>query len=678
MSASISPSPRPAAASAPQALDGARIRLIFKPRDKALPEHIADRFAQMRDNFAFFVEEHTSTRSLARFERFYREITDLLRADPDNVVARQYWAEVSPEAGWPAVALPPVPKGVPLWAARQVQDLKLVRQFIDWWIDQRQVAFGDFGGGISDDDDLTEQWPPLALMGDEPDKIKRSLDLLTDAVDRNGMITNGLGTILTDQLHSYEEGINARSEDAYLADGDPKVIERLMDTARGYASITGPVGAGHTHMLSSLFSGTEVVREGPWAWSKPYSYLILHPGILLAEYNGNPAMKTLVLALADGYLAHGKKNDKGETVFPEDINSLTDEDRGTLTPGSNGLAGIVQLLWTAYSWTHDAKYLAPIESVVGKGDHGALSLLNANAVELLNKHGSWGRDLAKAADAGKGGEARDSGARPADFDRFIAWQMTGDKRYLEDLYTSEITTDLNRMYMVTEGEAVVRPRRVVQRPVAALASRRHGAAPQPDLSRPSGELAFRRCADDGGERRHPGRRRVADAFRVVGYNLTNQPIRATMTGQNTSRRKMVDGARQAATLCRDLDVQITFPPHRAIAMEFKLVQESAPVAARPDIGIGPADVHAGTGSIDVVVHSLGAAATPAGTLTPYNAGSKPVATAPVPALDAPLDLKPRTATVRLAVPAKTRRWPMPASASRWPGTRPKSPCATMP
>ena len=50
--------------------------------------------------------------------------------------------------------------------------------------------------------------------------IKRSLDRLTDAVDRNGMITNGLGTILTDQLHSYEEGINARGEDAYLADGN--------------------------------------------------------------------------------------------------------------------------------------------------------------------------------------------------------------------------------------------------------------------------------------------------------------------------------------------------------------------------------------------------------------------------------------------------------------------------
>ncbi len=649
-------------------LDGTRIRLVFKPREKALPEHIADRFAQMRDNFAFFVEEHTSTRSLARFERFTREITDLLRADPGNVVARQYWAEVSPEAGWPAVTLPPVPQGVPLWAARQVQDLKLVRLFVDWWIDHRQVAFGDFGGGISDDDDLTEQWPPLALMGDEPDKIKRSLDALTDAVDRNGMITNGLGTILTDQLHSYEEGINARAEDAMLADGDPKMIERLMDTARGYASITGPAGAGHTHVLSSLFSGTHVVREGPWAWSKPYSYLILHPGIALAEYNGNAKMKALVLALADGYLAHARKTDKGETVFPEDINSLSDEDRGTLTPGSNGLAGIVQLMWTAYSWTSDAKYLAPIESVVGKGDHGALSLLNANALERLNKQASWGRDLAKAADAGKGGEARDSGARPADFDRFIAWQMTGDKHYLEDLYTSEITTDLNRMYMVTEGELwsdrVELFSDLLQRSrLGGMALRRNQIYP--------GHLVRWRFAGAPTAAENVAIL-ISDAspthFKVIACNLTNAPIAATMTGANIAAGQWTmttgiddnnddkpDGATQTRSLAfeRDASVHLDFAPHRTVVIEFTLAKPAPPVSARLDIAIGPDDIHAGTGTLDVTVHSLGAVATPAGRLSLQDAAGRPVATVPIPALEAPADLNPRTVTLHLAIPAKT-------------------------
>jgi hypothetical protein len=56
-----------------------------------------------------------------------------------------------------------------------LEDLKLARQFVNWWIDNRQVPYGDFGGGISDDTDLTQQWPGLALMGVDPDKINASL-----------------------------------------------------------------------------------------------------------------------------------------------------------------------------------------------------------------------------------------------------------------------------------------------------------------------------------------------------------------------------------------------------------------------------------------------------------------------------------------------------------------------
>ena len=84
---------------------------------------------------------------------------------------------------------------MPLWAFRQLEDLKLVRHFVDWWIDNRQVAYGDFGGGISDDTDLLEQWPGLALMGVEPDSIRASHTRLADAAYKNGMFTDGLSTI---------------------------------------------------------------------------------------------------------------------------------------------------------------------------------------------------------------------------------------------------------------------------------------------------------------------------------------------------------------------------------------------------------------------------------------------------------------------------------------------------
>jgi len=96
-----------------------------------------------------------------------------------------------------------------------------------------------------------------------------------------------------DQLH-FMRRHHARSEDAYLADADPKASAADADRARLFQH-RGPSSQkkgrrGHTHMLSSLFSGSHVVREGPGLVQALF-LPDLHPGILLAGYNGNPTMK---------------------------------------------------------------------------------------------------------------------------------------------------------------------------------------------------------------------------------------------------------------------------------------------------------------------------------------------------------------------------------------------------
>ena len=42
-------------------LEGASVRLIFKPYQEAVPEHVADRLAQVRDNFSNMTEEHVNS-----------------------------------------------------------------------------------------------------------------------------------------------------------------------------------------------------------------------------------------------------------------------------------------------------------------------------------------------------------------------------------------------------------------------------------------------------------------------------------------------------------------------------------------------------------------------------------------------------------------------------------------
>ena len=48
----------------PASLNGARIRLIFKPRAEAVKEHELDRFTQARDSYAMLIEEHTNNPKL--------------------------------------------------------------------------------------------------------------------------------------------------------------------------------------------------------------------------------------------------------------------------------------------------------------------------------------------------------------------------------------------------------------------------------------------------------------------------------------------------------------------------------------------------------------------------------------------------------------------------------------
>jgi hypothetical protein len=69
------------------------------------------------------------------------------------------------------------------------------------------------------------------------------------------------------------------------------------------------------------------------------------------------------------------------------------------------------------------------------------------------------------------------------------------------------------------------------------------------------------------------------------------------------------------------------------------------------LGIGVDDVKVEGGKMTVTVHSLGSVDVPASKVVVRTKAGKTLATAAVPALEAPLDLVPKTAQVKLALPA---------------------------
>ncbi|MFB3854846.1 MAG: LamG-like jellyroll fold domain-containing protein [Vicinamibacterales bacterium] len=625
----------------PAALEGAALRLVFKPRREAIAEHVLDRFTQVRDNYAHIVEERPNTRRLNLYTRFETDITDLLRVDPDNRRGLEYWSDYNREVPRPPVRLAEPPPGVPLWAFRQVEHLGHVRRFVNWYIDNRQIENGEFGGGLSDDGDLTNWWPGTALMGATPAKVLESLRREMEAYYDQGMFTNGLSTIQADELHSYEEGIQVLGQSLLLDYGNPKHLERAMETAAAIERLTGINPAGHRHFRSSYFSGTQISEEGVWAWSKPSSYLILHPALALVEFNGAPRVRKWLLELADGVLAHRTREASGTYTVRPTVEFATDRD----LPAGGQAERAWPLLWAAWRWTGDEKYLQPFRDA----GPGSLAGINADALDQLGLREQWGTEIVSLAGRQPGNAAL----------QHFAWQVSGDTRLLADLYAEQATAALRREFINTEGslwiDRVSVPHTELQR------ARLGGVALVRNATYPGHTVSWE-FEDPGDCERVAILVPVATPrhVRITAYNLRDSAVRAVMTAWDVEPGTWsvtsgapgeTDGGPKAPArtvqLERTTEMPVLFAPRSATTIELVLKEPGIPYWKRPDLGISEDDVESDGKTMTVTVHGVGALAAPASQLVLRDGAGRTLAAANIPPLGAPIDLVPRTARVQL-------------------------------
>jgi hypothetical protein len=632
------------------ALEGAELRLIFKAYKDATAEHIADRLTQVRDVYANMTEESVNSRRLNLYNRFDADISDLLRVDPQNDLGRKYWHEKNLEQTKPPFTLPQAPAGVPQWAFLQVTDLGYLKRLINWYIDNRQIPNGEFGGGLSDDSDFTEWWPGLAMMGSTPEKIKASLWKEMDAMYAQHMFTNGLATIQADELHSYEDGINVLGESMLLDFGSPKQIERAMVTAKRLEWLTGINAAGHRHVRSNYFSGAKMAEGGVWGWGKEASYTVFHPALSLVLFNGAPETRKMILELADGFLAHYKPGPDGKLSLHTEVNFKSDEDKETgMRPWF--------ILWAAYRWTGNSKYVkpfvdAPVES---------LALINNDALDMLDLRKTATKPLIAAAKRQN---------RVGETTWQLAWHATGDTSYLNKVYTSQIETAHNREFINTEGSLWID--RIYFNNGELQRSRLGGVAlmrnyPYPgnvvswDFEKPANDQSVAILVPEA----------TPDHVRIVAYNLDSVPVKANMTGWEidpgmwTMTQGTVQGAGDAMPAAdaalqdavtatqpfeRSKQINVTFAPHTTTVIELKLKTKGVPYWSRPDLGIDPEDVKVDGPKMTVTVHSVGAVDAPASKVVVRGRDGKTIATGRAPALRAPVDLTPKTVQVSIAIP----------------------------
>ncbi|HEY4330155.1 MAG TPA: LamG-like jellyroll fold domain-containing protein, partial [Phycisphaerae bacterium] len=668
----------------PAALQGARIRLIFKSHEAARPEHELDRFTQVRDNFAMMQEEHPANARLNLWNRYIADLTELMRVNPNHPLGIYYAARSGLESGPLPNKLAPIPPGTPAWAFRQVELVGRYKRFVDWFIDHRQSAFGDFGGGLSDDNDLTNIFPGIAFIGSDPDKITDSLRLILEAHYKNNMFTNGINTLQTDYLHSFEEGTNCLGQNLILDYGNPRQIERAMESARGVRSITGINAAGDRLIESFYFSATKVALDEPWGWSRPECFMMLQPSELLVQYNDNPTARKFLAEVADGQLHHRHVDPlTGRGSIPASIRFVDGaESRGA---GGEGASGY--LFWTLWMATGDNKYLDPLLDAGGQALN-PYSLRFSTAAQNAARSdfspppdGTTSPNRPATADAGNAARGR-AGIGPAAGGRaarggggggggsgslIFSGAARADKQALANAYASAITDYDSKEYLYTDGNFWIDRTLAEGSQTSNLQRTRLGGIVHNRNDLLPGNVVswrFHAPANDQSVALIVGDA-TTKSFTVVAYNLDDAPVSVTMTGWNIDPGiwDIVQGIDTHDDNLPDQSVttrsekfeaaaglELTFAPHVTTVVTLKLKTPGTPYWKRPDLGISKDDLFVQGNTIGVTVHSIGAVDATAATLNLVDNTGKVTASAPIPALPAPLDLFPRTARVTLTIP----------------------------
>ncbi len=596
-------------------LQGTQIRLVYKPKDQARIEHEIDRFTQIRDLYAMIVEERPNTPRLNLYNRFMADCNDLLSVNPDHWLAQTYYYAVTGKKK-PVYKIAESPAGTPEWAFLQIEYLRHLERMISYYTDNRQIANGEFGGGLSDDGDLTNMWPGISFLGIEPEKILGSLLLHMESYydqDRTSfntglrqsslpLFTNGLATIFTDELHALEDGIQVVAQAMLLDYGNPLHIERGMETTlRILNDVTQVNSAGHRHFRSRYYGATRIALEDPWQWSVNHSYHVLQPSYLIARYNGNPEVRQMITDLADGLLAH-----QHDGKLYTEINFSTDEARDDTWQAGKPWS----LFNAAYSLSGNKKYLEPMP-------------------------------------------ARNDGKREFNKENIV-------KRYKE-----EITNLGVREYINTEGSIWI-DRLSPFNPMIQEDRLGGIALTRTSVLYPGNFVSWKFISPASWESvaiflPQSSQTRID----IIAYNLGNNLVSSEMTlwdikpgkwrvrqGVDNNDDQMIDenATESFVDLARGEHLNLVFSPRNYTIVSLELIEQAEyGYWELSDIGIGTGDIKISGNTVTVRVHSLGAVDAPATTLELKDAKGNVVATTVVPSLEAPLDLKPRWADINLTV-----------------------------
>ena len=593
----------------------------------------------------------SARRNFSSVDETFRLVEGLLQSRPKDPQGLAFKGLLQPDS------IPPEyrdqsasPPAFPQWAVQQKRLVDHFRRIARWWIENRQLQDGAFGGGLDGDTRLAAHWPGIALMEGPAPRLKESLASLIESRMRDGTLEKGFNRQVQSVRQAYQAGLSLAPMMALLDYGNPRWIEMLMENSRHLDRLTAVNPAGHRHFQTSRLSATESVRQGIHAREEAWSPLLWHSALTLAEYNRNPILVDQLKEYAAARLQHWK-NDRYPRLTLA-IHFPTDEALSRGLPGRP----LLDLMWGVFRVTGDPAYLRPLGRLVKTGHTDTAQTTTARwqpfvpeaatagpFLSLLPRLNLWNRHL----------HFREA----ALLSRQYAYEATGERGFLLDYQAALLKHLEQNRTLYTEAEpspaGVFIPHRATQRA-------RLGGIAHADQQIYAGHALS--WENTRGQVAALVSLAKPDALEVTVFNLgeTLKDVRMRVWQLENGTYDVIEGldlnddgqvdlglTRRILRLKRHSSIPLTLRAGKSTIIKAKQKEKGTPVWQLPDLALGPQDFRyeAGSDQGTVTLHNLGSAPSQSFRLQIRNARGSVILERRISSLPAPLDLRPKTTVV---------------------------------
>ncbi len=304
----------------------------------------------------------------------------------------------------------------PGWANYQRMTITKLSHLIHWWIDNRQISDGQFGGGWGDDVEMWRSWVPV-LFAFEDEKVVKSQEKLFEGLYGLSRMQKGYTTFLNDVEHTSEEYSDPLTCMLTMQPENPIWEKRALKVMDYIENIwSGINDRGQLQFKSTWFNVDKIDPDPKRSCDSPYHTRLVQPLMLIWLRTGNERIGSFMRKWLKTWVdaTFLEESGKPEGIVPAAIHWPDGRPSGgknwwepenyhtPLYYYPSQQANMYECFLQAYHITKDDFYLKPIRFVAEKRIEGmgeerpdnykqgslewAISELKGNLPEILIKY----------------------------------------------------------------------------------------------------------------------------------------------------------------------------------------------------------------------------------------------------------------------------------------------------